>query len=569
MKRPKPIELSLEERKALIERIRSNMTSEDAEILTGIIDFNSWLQYSLEEKKISINRLQKIFGNTSEKRPKQPKGNSDNNPSTKASEASKQADNTPESESTVDLATEDTGNDSSTNPAPTTETNARKYVPNNGRLGHKEYTNAELIPIQAPYKPGDPCPEDNCEGKLKISDPGCVIKIVGQSLAKANKYVIETLRCNLCEKYFTAPLPEHVCPDKYDPFFKAELCVHKYFLGVPNNRLEAYQKFIGVPLPSSTQCDKIEEVANDAHPAFKHLEKLAANGRLMHGDDTNVRIQSVIKANKHLDKKSRTGTFTTGLLAFNGENKIHIFYSGRKHCGENILALLEKRDPDLPPIQYMCDALSSNMPSALKAILINCLVHGRRNFVEIEKFYPEECVFVINIISMIYKYDKEAKTKGLNDEERLLHHQTYSTKPMNDLHAHCKKQLDEHIVEENGPLGKAYNYMLKHWYKLTQFLHIAGAPLDNNILEQALKIPIRVRKNSYFYATEHGAYIGSMLQSLICTCIAAKQNPVDYLTVLQVHKSAVRRHPDEWMPWNYQDTIAKMLANSPTMAQAA
>lgn len=37
-------------------------------------------------------------------------------------------------------------------------------------------------------------------------------------------------------------------------------------------------------------------------------------------------------------------------------------------------------------------------------------------------------------------------------------------------------------------------YMLKHWNELTQFLRIAGAPLDNNIVERALKIPIRGRR---------------------------------------------------------------------------
>lgn len=568
MKRLKSIELSLEDRQKLIERIKNNMTSEDAEILTGIIDFNSWLQYSLEQKKISISKLQKIFGNTSEKNSNKNKKNNNKNPDIKANEVDGETGTTSESENVDDIATEES-TDSTTSPEPTTDTNARQYVPNNGRLGHDKYTSAEIIHVQAPYKLGDPCSEDNCKGKLKITDPGCVIKIVGQSFAKANKYVIETLRCSLCEKYFSSQLPQNVCNEKYDPIFKAQLCIHKYYLGVPNNRLDVYQKFIGIPLPSSTQFDKIEEVANDAYPAFKYLEKLAANGHLMHGDDTRVRIQSVLKANKNLDEKARVGTFTTGLISFNGKNKIHLFYSGRKHCGENILSLLEKRDPNLPLVKYMCDALPANMPSGLKAIVINCLVHGRRNFTDIKKFYSEECAFVINIISMIYKHDKEANDNKLNDEKRLLHHQTYSMQPMNDLHEHCKEQLEEHIVEKNSPLGKAYNYMLKHWHKLTRFLHIAGAPLDNNTLEQALKIPIRVRKNSYFYATEHGAYIGSMLQSLICTCIAAKQNPVEYLTALQVHKSAVRRHPDEWMPWNYIDTIAKMFEASSAKAQAA
>ncbi len=562
---PIRIELSLKDQEALLERMKTGTTTEaDADILKGLLDFNRWLQYSLEEKNISIHKLQKIFGNGNEKRNKKDKNNKEKDKVDEESSPDDKVacDEMPEPEP-VD-------NGSTVNQGTPPETKSKKYVPNNGRLSHEKYTNASVIHRECLYSIGDPCPEESCQGKLKAAKPGCVIKIVGQSFAKANKYILETVRCNLCDKGFSAQLPEDVCAEKYDPVFKAELCVHKYFLGVPNNRLESYQRLVGVPLPDSTQFDKIEDVGNASYYAFNHLEKMGANGRLAHGDDTRVRIKSIIQANKGLDKKSRTGMFTTGLMCLNGEHKIYLFYSGRKHCGENMLDLLKKRDPSLPKIQYMCDALNSNMPASLKAILINCLAHGRRNFIDIEKFYPKECAFVIDVISIIYKNDKEAKEKELNDEERLKYHQAHSEKPMNDLQEHLKKQLDERIVEPNSPLGKAYNYMLKHWHKLTQFLRIAGAPLDNNTLEQALKIPIRVRKNSHFYATEHGAYIGSMLQSLICTCIGAKQNPVEYLTALQVHKSAVRLNPGEWMPWNYKETIATMLGKSSlALAQVA
>ncbi len=570
MKQSKPIELTLEDRTGLIERIKNNtLTVNDAEILMGLMDFNLWLQFSLQEKTISIGKLQNFFGSKTEKRKKKKKDDNVSGGPQNKTDGEETSDNSNAiKDDQSNTESENIGNASE--PTLESTTNVRKYVPNKGRLGHEQYTGAEIIPIKAPYQAGDPCPEDNCDGKLKVAETGHVIKIVGQSFAKAFKYDIETLRCNLCEKYFSDQLPAHVCDDKYDPTFKAQLCVHKYFLGVPNYRLEAYQQMVGVPLPDSTQYDKTEDVANASYFAFNHLERMSANGRLAHGDDTKVRIKSIIQANKGLDKKSRTGMFTTGLMCFNGDHKIYLFYSGRKHCGENMLDLLKKRDPNLPKIQYMCDALNSNMPASLKAILINCLVHGRRNFTDIEKFYPKECAFVIDVISIIYKNDKEAKEKEFNDEQRLKYHQEHSEKPMDDLHKHLKKQLDERIVEPNSPLGKAYNYMLNHWYKLTQFLRIPGAPLDNNTLERALKIPIRVRKNSYFYATEHGAYIGSMLQSLICTCIGAKQNPVEYLTALQMHKSAVRLKPEDWMPWNYKDTLAKMLEKSSSvLAQVA
>jgi transposase len=103
-------------------------------------------------------------------------------------------------------------------------------------------------------------------------------------------------------------------------------------------------------------------------------------------------------------------------------------------------------------------------------------------------------------------------------------------------------------------------YMLKHWHKLTQFLRVAEAPLDNNILERALKIPIRGRRTWLFYKTQYGAMIGGVLTSVIYTCALAGANPLAYLTALQEHKNQVVKEPESWLPWNYQDTLARAVS---------
>ncbi len=97
--------------------------------------------------------------------------------------------------------------------------------------------------------------------------------------------------------------------------------------------------------------------------------------------------------------------------------------------------------------------------------------------------------------------------------------------------------------------------MIKHWHELTQFLRVPGAPLDNNICEQGLKRCIMHRKNSLFYRTEHGAYIGDMFMSLIQTCVLSKINPFLYLTALQKNSSALFKNPHKWLPWNYLENL--------------
>ena len=58
---------------------------------------------------------------------------------------------------------------------------------------------------------------------------------------------------------------------------------------------------------------------------------------------------------------------------------------------------------------------------------------------------------------------------------------------MEQLHGWLQRQLDEKRVEPNSGLGVAIAYLTRHWAKLTLFLRKAGAPLDNNVCERALK----------------------------------------------------------------------------------
>ena len=96
-------------------------------------------------------------------------------------------------------------------------------------------------------------------------------------------------------------------------------------------------------------------------------------------------------------------------------------------------------------------------------------------------------------------------------------------------------QFAHHLVEPNSGLGKAITYFLRHWKGLTAFLREAGAPLDNNICERALKRAVLHRKNALFYRTLHGSEVGDLFMSLIHTCELAGANPFDYLTQLQRH----------------------------------
>lgn len=250
--------------------------------------------------------------------------------------------------------------------------------------------------------------------------------------------------------------------------------------------------------------------------------------------------------------------FTTGIVSTREGRRIALFFSGREHAGENLKELLLRRAANLPAPIQMCDALSRNLPAGLATILAHCLAHGRRMFVEVADRFPEECQQVLEPLSVIYRHDMIARERNLSPEARLLFHQAESGPIMEELQAWLGRQFDQRRVEPNSALGGAISYLLKHWVKLTLFLRVAGAPLDNNICERALKKAILHRKNALFYKTCHGAHVGDMFMSLIYTCEFCGANPFDYLTELERHAGELSANPQNWMPWNYRETLEGM-----------
>ena len=141
-------------------------------------------------------------------------------------------------------------------------------------------------------------------------------------------------------------------------------------------------------------------------------------------------------------------------------------------------------------------------------------------------------------------------------------HQELSGPEMESLHQWLKEQIEQRRVEPNSALGAAFEYLRRHWTKLTLFLRVPGAPLDNNMVERALKKAILHRKNALFYKTEHGAEVGDVHMTLIHTCELCDTNPADYLTALQRNAQAVAAAPAEWLPWNFRDAITGHSSSS-------
>ena len=387
-----------------------------------------------------------------------------------------------------------------------------------------------------------------------------LVRFVGRPPLEATVFEKERLRCNACQQIFIAeePGPEGAptAEARYDVTAVAMIALLKYGTGVPFKRLERLQGQLGMPLAAATQWELVAAAAQLLRVVAVELIRQAAQGSVMHNDDTSMRILRLVR--EPGDK--RTGIFTSGIISMVGGWRIALYFTGTKHAGENIAEVLKQRARQLPAPIQMSDALSRNTPKVegVKPLQANCLAHGRRQFVDVVENFPEECRFVLGTLRGVYHNDTLAREQQLSPEGRLRFHQQHSRPLMDELHEWMETQFEEHKTEPNSGLGKAISYLLNHWPKLTLFLEQPGAPLDNNIVERALKKAILNRKNALFYKTMNGAGVGDLFMSLIHTCELNGVNPFHYLTELLRHAEGLKQRPSEWMPWNYRDTLARM-----------
>lgn len=508
---PPEIELTADEATALLGRVKVKLCPDDHEIIKALLEAHILLQQAVSQKSSSVKKLlQIIFGHKTEKISKRQAG----------------------------IQKKD---------------NSKKKKKGHGKKSAAEYTGAKKIKIPHTHLHHcQSCPACQ-DGRLyhQVS-PGVVVRIKGTPPLQATVYEQERLRCNICGQLFTAELPEEAGKQKYGETASAMLALLRYGSGLPLNRIAKLQSEMGIPLPPSTQWDVIENMANRIHPAFTELKKHAAQGEILHNDDTSIKIQSLLAENKNSDDKfARKGMFTSGIISILEERKIALFFTGRNHAGENMAQILEQRHSGLDPPIQMCDALSRNSSEAFEKLLAHCLAHGRRGFVEIADDFPDECLYVLEALAEVYKNDAAAKEQAMTSTQRLHFHQTQSGPLMDGLFQWLNEKMDKKEVEPNSTLGNAIKYMLKHWQELTLFLREGNAPLDNNICERSLKMAIKHRKNSLFYKTLNGAYIGDLFMSIIHTCALIKTNPFDYLVELQKNFSSLRENPQLWLPWNY------------------
>jgi transposase len=542
MKEPELVTATQEELDEILRRARPALSDQQYRLLEGVLATFVFVMLKLQNAKTSIKRFQRMLfgGRTEHKR---------NVLERTATGADPQAQDGAGSGADVVL------------PVP------RPRRPGHGRNASHAYSGAPIVECEhTELEPGDRCPECD-KGKVYDSPPKSLVKVVGQAPLGATVYRLQRLRCRLCDAIFTAPLPAAVAQlPKYDSSCASMIAVLRYGAGLPHFRLEGLQAALYIPLPDATQWDIVAKAAPAPRAVFEELIRQAAQAPLLHSDDTPMKVLSLMKERERAEaggvKPVAKAINTSGIVAVlqddaNTKRKVVLFFTGHAHAGKNMERVLAHRAEELQPAMQMCDALAANVAGEFTTIVGNCLTHGRRQVADVAEQFPEAARYVIEALAEVYKHDAQCRQDQLSPEQRLALHQQHSKPVMDGLRRWIAEQFDTRLVEPNSALGKALNYLVKHWDELTLFLRKVGAPLDNNLCEQVLKKAIIHRKGSLFFKTVRGAEVGDIYMSLIQTCKLCDVNPFDYLNALQQRAQEVIKAPASWLPWNFREQLVR------------
>jgi len=354
-------------------------------------------------------------------------------------------------------------------------------------------------------------------------------------------HLVEKLRCNLCLEIFEFVPPEVANTKKYDESVLASIIMERCFLGVSMNRSSAFG-----PISVSKRSDLFANADEKLRPIFELLVDNVANVDQIIFDDTKAKIQPEVKG----------GSKTAWTSAFIGRGSI-VYLIDRDHAGKNFEEIiLPKRRNYLGPPIAVSDALPAYEPYKKKSVDIHCLTHARRRFKDSMEDDETFCNEMIDNIGIIYKNEDGAK--NLDDFERMRLHQDRSGPIFNNIMEKLQETLDEDGKQKtflpDSDLGKAIDYWLKDFNKLTEVVRTPGVPLDSNPVERGLKSPIRLRKQAPIFKTVEGAQrVGRML-SLIGTALNLDLNPFPYL-IWALKGVDEGKAPYDLTPWAFKESL--------------
>lgn len=313
------------------------------------------------------------------------------------------------------------------------------------------------------------------------------------------------------------------------PGLLAQISIDKFVDHLPLYRqVKRYQREAGFRIPPSTLGGWLAHECRILEPLYEELRKVILAGNYIQADESPIKV---------LEKKK-------------GKGKAHRGYQWVYHSPIERLVLFEYhpgRDGAVPK-KFLKDFEGYLQTDGYGAYdhfgrlayveLIHCMAHARRYFEQAKDNDRIRAEYALTEIAKLYDIERLARDKNMTHDERLALRQQEAVDLLKAMGEWLKKNLGE--VLPKSPIGKAISYSLSRWSRLSEYANNGMLEIDNNLVENAIRVLALGRKNYLFAGSHDAAQRIAMFYSFFGTCA---KNGVDPRAWLKKVLEMINDHP--------------------------
>jgi transposase len=388
----------------------------------------------------------------------------------------------------------------------------------------------------------NPIPDDLHREEIVLDVPdaekvcsccGTEKKLIGEDVSEeleykpavfyVNKFIRPKYACPKCPDngISTAAMPERPI-DKgiAGPGLLSYIIVSKYVDHIPLYRQEQMFKRYQIHINRSTMAGWIAQLCLSLDSIYREMRRqLIEESFLIQADETTLKVQ-----NDAVKDKCDLGY----LWPYVGDSRLAVFEFKDSRSREGPTDFLSGfTDRYLLSDGY---AGYNQVIERNKLGHLMCWAHARRKFFDVKELDPAFVGQVIALIGELYSVEREATEADIKtgvDPVRRHHLRQEKSVP---VLAKIKTLLENpgKVLLPKNLVSGAIAYTLNHWEQLTRFLEDGRLPIDNNLVENAIRPVALGRKNWLFAGSPEAAQRMAIIYSLVATCKINGINPYEY-----------------------------------------
>lgn len=333
-----------------------------------------------------------------------------------------------------------------------------------------------------------------------------------------HRHIRPQYACRACETVTAAPIPPAVIDGGMAATgLLAWMIVGKYLDHLPLYRLERIAARDGVTLSRSTLAEWVGRIGVALQPLADRLTALLLERPVLHADETPV--QQLDPGNGKT-KRAYLWAYMSNVLETGPPIVVFDYQTSRS--GAHARAFLADWQGTL-----MVDDFSGYKAIFGQGVTeLGCFAHARRKFFELNEAQANP-VAQEALLRIAALYAIEARGRGMSITERADLRQREAMPLLTSMHDWLK--ATRLTVANGGGTAKSMDYSLKRWPALARYADTGHLPVDNNVIENAIRPICLGKKNWLFTGSERAGKRAAAIQSLLATAAINGLDPAAWL----------------------------------------